>query len=590
MSLVLALFLSAGVFAQADQDPLSALVDVLKVSDDDGFRLDILKGIRDGLKGRTTVSMPKGWPEVSGKLAQSANAEVRSLAQMISITFGDPSALKSLRAVLADAAAKLDDRKAALESLLGAKDKELPPVLFALLSDAGMRGVAIRAMGSYEDPATPAKILAAYPSLQLTEKRDAINTLGARKAYAKDLLAALRAGTIPRADLTAASIRQLNDLNDPEINSWVEKEWGAIRPTPEARLKEIYEWKKFFQLSKDGDPRKGRAVFAKTCMQCHTLFDAGGKVGPELTGANRQDLDYLLSNILDPSAVVGKDYQATTIRTKSERIVTGLVKSEDNNAVTLQTENDLLIIPKSDIDARKLSEISMMPEGLLANMTKEEARHLLAYLKSLQQVPFPDGFTLESIKQGAAPGSALFNGKDLTDWEGDPAVFSVENGEIVGKGPQKKNQFLFNKQELTDFRLILEIKLTPPGGNSGIQIRSVPIEGGEARGCQADAGGGWWGKLYEESARGLLFPKKGEAFDGDRFVKKEDWNTYEILVVGHRIRTCINGNLCTDLDDEKIAPKGRIGLQVHSGGPMEVRFRNFQLELNPKFELKTLKQ
>jgi len=507
---------------------------------------------------------------------------------MISITFGDPNALKSLRAVLAEGKAPADDRKAALESLLGAKDKELVPVLFALLSDPALRGAAIRALGSYEDPATPSKILAAYSTFQVPERRDAINTLGARKAYAKELLGALQSGAIPKTDLTAASVRQLGDLNEPEIVQWIEKNWGSVRPTPEARLREIAEWKKFFTLSKDGDPRKGRVLYAKTCMQCHTLFDAGGKVGPELTGANRQELDYLLSNILDPSAVVGKDYQATTIRTKSDRVVTGLLKAEDNNAITLQTENDLLIIPKADIDARKLSEISMMPEGLLANMTKDDARHLLAYLKSQTQVNFPDGFTLESIRPGQV--EPLFNGKDLTGWEGDTGVWSVDGGEILGKGPQKKNQFLFNKQELTDFRLTLEIKLTPHGGNSGVQIRSVPVEGGEARGCQADAGAGWWGKLYEEGARGLLFPKKGQAFDGDKFIKKEDWNVYEILVVGNKIRTAINGNLCTDLEDEKIAPKGRIGLQVHAGGPMEVRFRNFQLELNPKFELKTVKQ
>src|SRR5436305_8225585 len=104
MSLVLAFVLSGAFTVQAEQqDPLAALVKVLKVSDDDGFRLDILKGIRDGLKGRTTVSMPKGWTEVSAKLAQSANAEVRSLAQMISITFGDPAALKALRNLLVDA-------------------------------------------------------------------------------------------------------------------------------------------------------------------------------------------------------------------------------------------------------------------------------------------------------------------------------------------------------------------------------------------------------------------------------------------------------------------------------------------------------
>ena len=86
-------------------------------------------------------------------------------------------------------------------------------------------------------------------------------------------------------------------------------------------------------------------------------------------------------------------------------------------------------------------------------MTKDEARHLLAYLKSFTQVQFPDGFSLESIKQG----EPLFNGKDLTGWEGSSEVWSVENGEIVGKAPQKKNQFIFNKQELTDFRLTLEI-------------------------------------------------------------------------------------------------------------------------------------
>ncbi len=104
------------------------------------------------------------------------------------------------------------------------------------------------------------------------------------------------------------------------------------------------------------------------------------------------------------------------------------------------------------------------------------------------------------------------------------------------------------------------------------------------RGCQADMGAGWWGKLYEESARGLLWDK-----GGDRFVKAEDWNTYEILAVGSKIRTALNGNLCVDLDDPKVARNGVIAVQVHSGGPTEVRFKDFQLELNPKFEMKTVK-
>ena len=165
----------------------------------------------------------------------------------------------------------------------------------------------------------------------------------------------------------------------------------------------------------------------------------------------------------------------------------------------------------------------------------------------------------------------------------------MDNGEIVGKGALKRNSFLFHKKEYSDFRLTAEIKLVPNGGNSGFQFRSIPIEGGEAKGCQADVGVGWWGKLYEESARGLIFPKKGQEFDGDKFVNKDDWNVYEIVAVGPKIRTAINGNLCTDLEDDKVAMKGRFALQVHSGGMMEVRFRKLKLELNPKFELKTLK-
>ena len=162
----------------------------------------------------------------------------------------------------------------------------------------------------------------------------------------------------------------------------------------------------------------------------------------------------------------------------------------------------------------------------------------------------------------------------------------MEHGEIVGKTETglKHNNFLKSQLVLTDFRLICEVKLTPNSANSGIQFRSEPFGEFEMKGCQADMGQGWWGKLYEESGRALLASKPGDAF-----VKKEDWNTYEILAVGGKIRTAINGNLCTDLDDPQVAMRGITGLQVHSGGPTEVRFRNFRLELNPTFELKTAK-
>jgi hypothetical protein len=102
------------------------------------------------------------------------------------------------------------------------------------------------------------------------------------------------------------------------------------------------------------------------------------------------------------------------------------------------------------------------------------------------------------------------------------------------------------------------------------------------RGYQADAGAGWWGKLYEEQGRGILSDRSGE-----QYVKPDEWNTYEIVAVGHKIKTAINGKQCVDLVDEQGATHGVIGLQLHSGGPLEVRFKEFHVEVNPTFELKT---
>src|SRR5262249_57641473 len=108
----------------------------------------------------------------------------------------------------------------------------------------------------------------------------------------------------------------------------------------------------------------------------------------------------------------------------------------------------------------------------------------------------------------------------------------------------------------------------------GVQFRSEPFQGNEMRGPQADVGAGWWGKLYEENIRGLIWDKSGE-----KHVKVDDWNEYKVEAIGPRVRTWLNGNLCVDLTDEKISRRGIFGLQIHAGGPMEVRFKDLNLEI-----------
>ena len=317
-----------------------------------------------------------------------------------------------------------------------------------------------------------------------------------------------------------------------------------------------------------------------SCQQCHTLFDSGGKVGPDLTGSNRADLDYILLNIVDPNAVIPNDYRASNIETKDGRSITGIVTKQDDKTVTVVTANETLVMPRNEIASQKFSELSMMPEGLLQPLSDQEVRDLIYYLSRPGQVP------MAASADVPANTAAFFNGKDLTNWEGDMSLWHVENGEIVGKTTTglKHNEFLKSRMPLENFRLVLKIKLTPNKENSGVQFRSEKFGDYEMKGPQADVGAGWWGKLYEENGRAILSDKPG-----DPFVNQDDWNTYEILAVDGKIRTALNGHLCVDIDDPKISRRGITGLQVHAGGPLEVRFKDLQLELNPKFEMTTVK-
>jgi hypothetical protein len=185
--------------------------------------------------------------------------------------------------------------------------------------------------------------------------------------------------------------------------------------------------------------------------------------------------------------------------------------------------------------------------------------------------------------------NALFNGKDLTGWWGDMNLWHAENGEIVGKTETgiKQNEFLKSKKSFGDFRLVVKMKLVPDTANSGIQFHSEQFHDNEMAGPQADAGKGYWGNLYGENFGNKTLQKN---LAGEQIVKANDWNTYEIVAVGSKIRMAINGHLCVDADDPTYVRTGMFGLQVHKGGPTEVRFKDFEFEENPKFELKTVKE
>jgi putative heme-binding domain-containing protein len=369
------------------------ITDQLASVEDPAKQIDMLEGFGAALKGQRSVAMPKGWAAVETKLGSSANAAVRTLAQSLSVTFGSTRALVALREMLADQSVPGSSRRFALDSLLGVKDAELPGTLLKLLADGEVRGPALRALAGYNDDRTPAAVLATYASLDGAQKRDALNTLVSRPAFAKPLLAAVTESKVSAKDLTADIIRQLRGMKDGDVQQLLTKAFGAVRESSPDKKAEIEKYRRIYAAgySQPGEAGRGRVLFEKICAQCHTLFDSGGKVGPDITGANRADLNYLLENVLDPNAVIPNEYRTTEIETKDGRSLTGIVKVMGDKTIMLQTANELLTIPRDEIESQRQTELSMMPEGLLATLNDQEVRDLIYYVTRPGQVPLPAG-------------------------------------------------------------------------------------------------------------------------------------------------------------------------------------------------------
>lgn len=386
-------FVTLAPFAAEEPDTLAPLVQVLAGSDDPQFHLDILKGMHEALKGRRGVKSPAGWEALAAKLGKSPNAQVRELAQQLSVTFGSQTALAAQRTQLTNAKAPVAERLAALESLVAAKDTGLPALLPKLLEEAAVRGAALRAMAAFDDAKFAPAILAVYPKLDAAERKSALATLVARPASAKELLAAIASGKVSAKDLSADLVRSLRTLKQPELVKQVEQLFGVSRASDADKQKEIAALKETLLAlpRRADDPSRGRSLYNKTCGQCHTLFGEGGKIGPDITGSNRADIDYLLLNILDPNAEIAADYRPWDLETKDDRSILGLMVRQDTQVVTLQTTTETVTVPRGEIKSLRQSQLSMMPEGLIAALSPSELRDLIAYLRSPKQVPLPKG-------------------------------------------------------------------------------------------------------------------------------------------------------------------------------------------------------
>lgn len=255
---------------------------------------------------------------------------------------------------------------------------------------------------------------------------------------------------------------------------------------------------------------------------------------------------------------------------------------------------------------------------------KEKSNYCLAIMAAvLLMSSCQSAATSEHIAKEAEPVAVsdndgfeqIFDGKTLTGWEGDTAYWRAEDGDLVGEVTPdkllKSNTFIIYKGgEPKDFELKVEFKITE-AGNSGINYRSELFPGvpHALKGYQADIDGknNYTGQNYEERGRTTLAYRgqkvtipntAGESkknawtaaiVDGSlgssdslkTLIKSNDWNTCHLIIKGNRLQHYINGVLMSDVTDDDTTHRkmeGLLGIQVHVGPPMQVRYRNIMLK------------
>ncbi len=373
-----------------DEHP-KAVEELLARAKGDESLQDILDGLAAGFAGRHKVKVPSSWEGVQQRVASIESEKLRARVRDLSVLFGDGRALDEVKRIALDGKAEMASRKAALQTLIDNKPDDLREVCEKLLAVRSLNTVAVRGLAAFDDPALGDKLAKNYRSFYPQERPAVIETLVSRPAFAKGLLSEMAAGKIARADLSAFQVRQLRSFGNAELTQQLTEVWGELRDSPDDKkqLAAKIKAQQTPEALQAADKSAGRAVFNKLCANCHRLYGHGGAIGPDLTGAGRHNLDYVVDNMVDPNAVVGADYRLSVVVLNDGRVLNGLVSGKTDRALTLQTAKDRVTLALADIDELQASSLSLMPEGQLQPLTDAEVRDLVGYLMHPTQVPLP---------------------------------------------------------------------------------------------------------------------------------------------------------------------------------------------------------
>ncbi|MDB6028395.1 MAG: putative rane-bound dehydrogenase [Verrucomicrobiales bacterium] len=380
--------------AEGKQETLAACGTLLLSAPSEKIAGQLLESFEKGLseqpKNKQITSVEKLPSTLRKQLTELWNDKTnnRTLIRLLSRLGYKPAWQRTL-ALAADASSPLDLRLAMLQFIAEMADPDAMGVLLGLSATSEPEAIQLAALEAIQQlpNAELRSILASYTAMSPRVRSKARDVLLSRKQWAYAFLGLVDSGQYDAREVALDQLQNVATFEDKQLNELVRKHWGNIgRGTPEEKLADIRRFNNDLRAA-SGDAKRGRDLFVKNCAVCHELFGEGEKVGPELTHGNRADKDFLLTSIVDPSAVIRKEFLNYNVEMKDGRSLSGLIAEQSANSVTLMAaKNERTTIPRDKIVSMQESSISLMPEGLMHPLSPQERRDLFTYLQSPQPV------------------------------------------------------------------------------------------------------------------------------------------------------------------------------------------------------------
>lgn len=420
-------------------------------------------------------------------LGPESKHPLRLEASLLSLSWGDRSqAVGTAQAMILNQQEPTAHRLAAFNALIAAKDgcvaqvardvlRRKPQEAQSFIADF-LAALSHMDRGRLEVEVGD-EVVARFAEMPAELQPRAIELLTQRAAWARQLLVAVGQKQIPATAINLNQARRLKELKDDELTKLLATHWGQVREGRDPNREQYIANMKAVIRKSPGDELAGEKVFKKLCAQCHKIYGEGMEVGPDITRNGRNDFTQLLSNVFDPSLVIGAGYRSYTVVTTEGRVLNGLLAEDSPQRIVLKVQGGKQeIIARSDIDEFKVSEISLMPDQLEKQLSPQEIIDLFAFITLDKHPSDPSAKRLPGVSQ-VAPRESV-NPAEFPSLVGEvlPGFSTSESGELgVGLLADYRghDNVLRTHPVSRDKPCALSTKLTPPADKKTTLILDV---------------------------------------------------------------------------------------------------------------------